>query len=168
MKHALAGYFVAATLAGMLLPPPTLFQQSGIAQAQTGLPRLVMMVTYHVDSEYHEEFRAWISEFRALVEKQIDEGKLSQTDICAYKSWRVLGPDPAGLSESFIFIFEPVIPIANYRLAHYVSQALDPEASDKMMERFSVMTQGTGPAIVYASPLDLSVDAINLGEVCEF
>lgn len=168
MMHELAHRVAAVALAALVLAAVSLFAPSGIAHAQTGLPRVVMMVTYKIDPKFHDEFRAWIAEFRTLVEKQIDEGKLSQTDICAYKSWRVLGPDPAGLNNSFIFVFEPVIPIANYLLSHYVSQALDAEATQQMMGRFSVMTLGTGPSIVYASPLDLAVDAIDLGELCEF
>lgn len=137
------------------------------AQAQAGLPSVVMMVTYQIPPEQHDDFRAWIAEFRTLVEKQIAEGRLSQTDMCAYKSWRVLGPDAAGLNQNFIFVFEPVIPIANYLLQHYVDQALDKDAARAMMTRWSLMNTHT-PTVTYASPLNPAVDAIDLGAVCEF
>lgn len=150
---------LAATAAMPLHPTPS--------RAQDGLPRVVLIVKVKVAPENHDAFRDWIAEFRVLAETMIEEGRLSPTDTCAYKSWRVLGPDPAGLNEDFFFVFEPVIPIANYLLAHYVNQALDAEAATQMMMRWNAMAD-QDPEVIYASPLDPSVDAVNLGEVCEF
>lgn len=149
-----------AAMAAMALPHAS-------ARAQDGLPRVVMIVKVKVAPENHDSFREWIAEFRELAEAKIEEGRLSPTDMCAYKSWRVLGPDSAGLNEDFFFVFEPVIPIANYLLAHYVNLALDEEAAAEMMARWNAMAD-QDPDVIYASPLDPSVDAVNLGEVCEF
>lgn len=162
LRHPAAAFAALAVLAACFLARPV------PAPAQTGLPHIVMIGTYKVPPEHHDGFRAWIAEFRALVEKQIEAGLLSQTDICAYRSWRVLGPDAAGLNQNFMFVFEPVIPIANYSLQHYVDQALDDEAAAEMMARFHALTANAESSIVYASPLDPAVDAIDLGEVCAF
>ena len=158
----LPGLLAATLLAAIAL----LSARPEAAQAQSGLPRVVMIGKIMVEPENHDAFRAWIAEFRALVESQIAEGRLSPTDVCAYKSWRVLGPDPAGLNQNFLFVFEPVIPIANYRLQHYIDQSLEPEAAREMMGRWSAIAS-PDPDLIYASPLT-SADAVNLGEVCEF
>ena len=151
----------------VLLGAMATFWHPAAALAQEGLPRVVMIVKVKVAPENHDAFREWIAEFRALAEVSIADGKLSPTDMCAYKSWRVLGPDPAGLNKDFFFVFEPVIPIANYLLAHYVNLALDGPAAAEMMMRWNAMAD-QDPEVLYASPLDPSVDAVNLGEVCEF
>lgn len=168
MRHAFLRRLAATALAALMLSPAAFLARPGPAPAQTGLPHIVMIATYKVPPEHHDGFRSWIAEFRELVEKQIDAGLLSQTDICAYKSWRVLGPDAAGLNQSFMFVFEPVIPIANYMLQHYVEQALDDAAAAEMMGRFHALTANADFSIVYASPLNPAVDAIDLGEVCAF
>ncbi len=135
------------------------------ATAQSGLPRTVLMVTYKVAPENREAFIGWIADFRTAVEKLIGEGRLSPTDLCAYKSWRVLGPDAAGLNEDFVFVFEPVIPIANYSIRYYLTQALgDAETATRMMEFDRLASD---PETFYAAPLT-KADAVDLGEVCEF
>lgn len=161
-RRRLAAALAAIVLAGSL--PPLLIP--GPAFAQSGLPRVVMIAKVNVAPENHDAFRAWIAEFRALVEGMIAENRLSSTDTCAYKSWRVLGPDPAGLNDQFLFVFEPVIPIANYLLQHYINLALDEEKAGDMMARWSAMASQDGEAI-FASPLS-EADAVNLGAVCEF
>lgn len=160
-RRPLAFALAATLLAGMAAP---LFPNA--AHAQSGLPRVVMIAKLKVAPENHDAFRAWIAEFRALVEGMIAEGRLSPTDTCAYKSWRVLGPDPAGLNDEFLFVFEPVIPIANYLLQHYIKLALEPDAADEMMARY-VRMSADEPEVIYASPLT-AADAVDLGEVCDF
>ena len=128
------GFFAAALL---LLAAAMLPLGPKAAQAQSGLPRVVMIGKVKVAPENHDAFRAWIAEFRSLVEAMIAEGRLSPTDTCAYRSWRVLGPDPAGLNQDFLFVFEPVIPIGNYLLQHYVDLALEPEQAGEMMMRWA-------------------------------
>ena len=157
---------LALALAAVLLALPAATLSSTAVQAQSGLPRVVMIVKVAVAKENHDAFRAWIAEFRALVEDMITENRLSPTDTCAYRSWRVLGPDPAGLNDQFLFVFEPVIPIANYLLQHYVNLALDQEKANEMMGRWAKMAHQEGDAI-YASPLT-AADAVDLGAVCEF
>lgn len=149
----------AAMVAAMLGTAP--------ATAQDGLPATVMISTIKVAPAHHDEFRQWIADFREAVEKLIAEDRLSQTDLCAYRSWRVLGPDAAGLNEDFIFIFEPVIPIANYRLQHYLELAFGPAGAFERMARYHTMAPGD-PGMLFAAPLNPEVDAIDLGAVCEF
>lgn len=157
-------------LSAMMRLAVALLIASGVTAAapafgQSGLPRTVMMVTYKVAPENREALIRWIADFRAAVEKLIGEGKLSQTDLCAYKSWRVLGPDAAGLNEDFVFVFEPVIPIANYSIKYYLTQALGEAETDSRMVEFDRLV--SNPTIFYASPLT-KADAVDLGKVCEF
>lgn len=157
---------LALALAVPLLAMPAVPLSYTTVQAQSGLPRVVMIVKVKVAPENHDAFRAWIAEFRILVEGMISENRLSPTDTCAYKSWRVLGPDPAGLNDDFLFVFEPVIPIANYLLQHYINLALDQDKANDMMVRWSTLAEQDGD-VIYASPLS-SADAVDLGQVCEF
>lgn len=136
-----------------------------LAMAQPGLPRAVLVVTHKVAQKDREAFVKWIADFRAAVEKLIGKGSLSQADLCAYKSWRVLGPDAAGLNEDFIFVFEPVILIASYSIRYCLTQALvDAETSVRMTEFDRLASK---PKTFCTAPLT-KADAVDLGEVCEF
>lgn len=158
--HACFAIVMLAALAAASLAP------ARQARAEDSMPYIAMIVPHAVDPEQHDEFRDWIARFRALVERQIARGLLSQTDICAYRSWRVLGPDAAGLNKNFLFVFEPVIPIGNYTIAYYLRQAPDDEAKG-MFQQFRRMAK-YGGEIIYATPLDPAVDGVDLGEDCEF
>lgn len=135
--------------------------------AQEGLPRTVMITRHKVAPEQHDAFRQWIAEFRLAIEDLVMQRKLSPIDLCAYKSWRVLGPDAAGLNEDFLFVFEPVIPIANYSLAHYLSLALPADEAQQRMDRYLEMSPGN-PDVIYASPLDPAFDEVDIGDACTF
>ncbi len=137
------------------------------ATAQEGLPRTVMITRHAVAPEHHDEFRQWIADFRLAIEDLVMQRKLSPIDLCAYKSWRVLGPDAAGLNEDFLFFFEPVIPIANYSLAHYLNLALPPEEAQRRMDRYLELSPGD-PDVIYASPLDPAFDEVDVGDACTF
>lgn len=137
------------------------------ASAQEGLPRTVMITRHKVAPEHHDAFRQWIADFRLAIEDLVMQRKLSPIDLCAYKSWRVLGPDAAGLNEDFLFVFEPVIPIANYSLAHYLSLALPADEAQRRMDRYLEMSPQT-PDVLYASPLDPAFDEVDIGDACTF
>jgi hypothetical protein len=135
--------------------------------AQEGLPRTVMITRHTVAPEHHDAFRQWIADFRLAIEDLVMQRKLSPIDLCAYKSWRVLGPDAAGLNEDFLFVFEPVIPIANYSLAHYLSLALPADEAQRRMDRYLEMSPDD-PDVIYASPLDPAFDEVDIGDACTF
>lgn len=135
--------------------------------AQEGLPRTVLISVIKVSPENRAEFASWIADFRKAVDKLVADGRLSQTDLCAYKSWRVLGPDAAGLNEDFIMIFEPVIPIANYALRHYLELAYGEEEAAKRMDRYSELL-AEEPKSIFAAPLDPSADAVKGDPSCDF
>lgn len=156
----------AMALAGTALLPAALVSGGPAARAQGSVPYVTMIVPHYVDPELHDEFRDWLARFRALVERQIAAGRLSQTDICAYKSWRVLGPDAVGLNQNFLFIFEPVVPFANYSIPHYINQAPEEERGRMFMEFRQMARSGGEP--IYATPVDRTADGVDLGEECAF
>lgn len=150
----------ALALAALLALAP-----ASAPRAQDGLPAIVMFVTYEVAPEDRAAFNAWIAEFRAVVEARIDAGRLDPVDVCAYRSWRVLGPDAAGLSADYIFVFDPVVPVAQYLLRHWLALALGPEEGTARMAEFARMAQMKGD-ILYAAPLDPRVDALPADPTC--
>lgn len=164
--RASRGRLAVMVTAALTVSMAALLSRVPAAHAQEGVPYVAMIIPHHVDPELHDEFRDWIARFRALVERQIARGTLSQTDICAYRSWRVLGPDAAGLNQNFLFVFEPVIPIGNYNIAHYINQAPEEERG-RLFQDFRRMTS-YGGQIMYATPVDRAVDGVDLGEDCAF
>lgn len=159
-RLAMASIIALAPLATL---PPAGAQP---ADARVGTPHIAVIVRYRVALEHHDEFRDWIARFRRIVEAQIDAGRLDRIDMCAYKSWRVLGPDAAGMSDDFLFVFEPIMPIGNYNIGTYLSRAPDGEA-DGMMERFREIAK-IDENVIYATPLDRARDGVDLGEDCVF
>ncbi|MCC5984573.1 MAG: hypothetical protein JJU42_09435 [Rhodobacteraceae bacterium] len=150
----------ALALAALLALAP-----AGAARAQDGLPAIVMFVTYAVAPEDRAAFNTWIADFRAAVEAMINAGRLDPIDVCAYRSWRVLGPDAAGLNADYIFVFDPVVPVAQYLLHHWLALALGPEEGAARMAAFTRMAQMKGD-ILFAAPLDPRVDALPADPVC--
>jgi len=136
-----------------------------VLRAQGGLPAIVMFVTYEVAPENRAAFDAWIAGFRGAVEAMIAEGRLDPIDTCAYRSWRVLGPDAAGLNPDYIFVFDPVVPVAQYLLHHWLELALGPDEGAARMAEFAGLARMKGD-ILYATPLDPRVDALPADPAC--
>ena len=136
-----------------------------LVRAQDGLPAIVMFVTYEVAPENRAAFDAWIAGFRGSVEAMIAEGRLDPIDTCAYRSWRVLGPDAAGLNPDYIFVFDPVVPVAQYLLHHWLELALGPEEAAARMTEFAGIARMKAD-ILYATPQNPRVDARPADPAC--
>lgn len=166
---------MATALAAMLLGPG--FHRTGAAMAAEGgveLRQSVQVTVNFVKLGDSEAFDAWIADFRANVETLIAEGKLSPTDICAYRSWRVLGPVEGARRQStirpeikarYLFIFDPLVSGADYSLQAHLTTALGEEEAVKRIEAFQAMLADE-PETYLVDPL-ATADAIDRSTQCE-
>lgn len=166
---------MATALAAMLLG--TGFHRTGVATAAEGgveLRESVQITVNFVKLGDSEAFDAWIADFRANVETLIAEGKLSPTDICAYRSWRVLGPGetirrfsqrrPETVAK-YLFIFDPLVEGADYSLQAHLTTALGEEEAVKRIEAFQAMLSDK-PETYLVDPL-AAPDVIDRSAQCD-
>lgn len=144
-----ARILIAAAVAAMLPAPG--FHRPGAAVAAEGgaeLRESVQITVNYVKRRDLEAFDAWIADFRANVDTLIAEGKLSPRDLCAYRTWRVLGPfeQIRELTESrpdtvlkYLFIFDPLVTGASYSLKSHLTTALGEEEAIKRIEDFEAL-----------------------------
>lgn len=174
MAKSAARAVIATAVAAMLLGPAFLLAGAAMASEDgVKLRKSVQVTVNHVKLGDSEAFDAWIAAFRADVETLIAEGKLSPTDICAYRSWRVLGPVEGARRQStirpeivakYLFIFDPLVSGGNYAMQGHLATALGEEKAVERMEAFQAMLADE-PEIYLTDPLG-AMDAIDRSAQC--
>ena len=154
-----------AALAVVLLGPG--LDRTGAAMAAGGGVELREQVSITINPVKRgdvEAFDAWIAAFRTSVDTLIDEGKLSPADICAYRSWRVLGPSSTlrraserrpDMVVNYLFVFDPLVNGAEYSMQSHLTTAMGEEESVKRIEAFQAMLADK-PVSYLSDPLGIT------------